>query len=198
MTTKTLDDVIRRILNDPDIFGPPYDKDARSALPLLFEVEKWRQLKGSFTNRDRNSFNFIVDSQCKELQQKENKTTRWREGKIRAIIGLGKSLKDAYEQKPYILEQMFDKLDSFGLVECKLPNMEDYGKVIENHSLSTVERYFVSKIDRAANADQRRALRKTLEYVKEMYAMDLDVIEIAFFVRKLNSLSQFIELIKDE
>ncbi|GAI24746.1 unnamed protein product, partial [marine sediment metagenome] len=91
----------------------------------------------------------------------------------------------------------FDKLDSFGLVECKLPNMEDYGKVIENHNRSTVEQYFLSKIDRARGY-QKRALRKTLEYVMELYAMNLDILEIAFFIRKLNSLTQFMEVIKDE
>lgn len=108
-------------------------------------------------------------------------------------------MKKAYNQKPYILEQMFDKLDSFGLVECKLPNMEDYGKVIENHSISTVEQYFLSKIySDSTSAYQKRALKKTLEYVKELYAMNIDLLEIAFFVRKLNSLALFIEVIKDE
>ena len=92
---------------------------------------------------------------------------------------------------------MFDKLNSFGIIECKLPNMEDYGKVIENHSISTVEQYFLSKIDRAS-VYQKRALKKTLEYVKELYAMNLDILEIAFFVRKLNSLALFMEVIKDE
>lgn len=105
-------------------------------------------------------------------------------------------MEKAYDQKPYILRQMFDKLNSFGLVECKLPNMEDYGKVIENHNRSTVEQYFLSKIDRARG--YQNALRKTLEYVKELYAMNLDILEIAFFIRKLNSLTQFMEVIKDE
>ena len=110
---------------------------------------------------------------------------------------MGKSLKKAYDQKPYILEQMFDKLDSFGIIECKLPKMEDYGKVIENHNCSTVGHYFLSKIDEAGGY-QKRALRKTLEYVMELYAMNLDILEIAYFIRKLDSLTQFMEAIKDE
>ena len=195
MTTKTLDDVMRRILNDSYIFGPPYDRNARAVIPLLFETEDWKQLKEAFEERDKNSFNSIVN-QCQELQQKEQNANRWRKDKIRDTIELGKSLKKAYDQKPYILEQMFDKLDSFGLVECKLPNMEDYGKVIENHNRSTVEQYFLSKIDRARGY-QKHALRKTLEYVKELYALNLDILEIAFFIRKLNSLTQFMEVIKD-
>jgi len=197
MTTKTLDDVMRRILNDSYIFSPPYDRNAGAVIPLLFEMEEWKKLKEAFEERDKNSFNSIVDNQCHELQQKEQNANRWRKDKIRDTIELGKSLKKAYDQKPYILEQMFDKLDSFGIIECKLPNMEDYGKVIENHNRSTVEQYFLSKIDRARGY-QKRALRKTLEYVKELYVMNLDILEIAFFIRKLNSLTQFMEVTKDE
>jgi len=197
MTTKTLDDVMRRILNDSSIFSPPWDGNARSAIPLLLETEDWKRLKEAFEIKDKDSFNSIVDNQCQKLQQKEQNANRWRKGKIRGTIELGKSLKKAYDQKPYILEQMFDKLDLFGLVECKLPNMEDYGKVIENHNRSTVEQYFLSKIDRAKGY-KKHALRKTLEYVKELYAMNLDILEIAFFIRKLNSLTQFMEVIKDE
>jgi len=189
--------VMWRILNDSYIFGPPYDRNARAVIPLLFETEGWKRLKKTFDVRDKNTFNSIVENQCQELQQKEQNANQWRKNKIRDTIELGKSLKKAYDQKPYILEQMFDKLDSFGLVECKLPNMEDYGKVIENHNRSTVEQYFLSKIDRA-RGDQKRALRKTLEYVKELYVMNLDILEIAFFIRKLNSLTQFMEVIKDE
>ncbi len=199
MTTKTLDDVMKRVLNDPDIFGPPYDKNAKSTIPLLFETREWKQLKETFEKGDKDSFNSFVDSQCQKLQQKEQNTNQWRKNRIKDTIELGESLKKAYNQKPYILEQMFDKLDSFGLVECKLPNMEDYGKVIENHSISTVEQYFLSKIySDSTSAYQKRALKKTLEYVKELYAMNIDLLEIAFFVRKLNSLALFIEVIKDE
>ncbi len=197
MTTKTLDDVMKRVLNDPDIFGPPYDKNAKSTIPLLFETREWKQLKEAFEKGDKDFFNSFVDSQCQKLQQKEQNTNQWRKNRIKDTIELGESLKKAYNQKPYILEQMFDKLNSFGIIECKLPNMEDYGKVIENHSISTVEQYFLSKIDRAS-VYQKRALKKTLEYVKELYAMNLDILEIAFFVRKLNSLALFMEVIKDE
>jgi hypothetical protein len=41
-------------------------------------------------------------------------------------------------------------------------------------------------------------LKKAFEYIKELYNMNLDVLEIAFFVRKLNSLTEFVEMIKDE
>ena len=198
MTAKTLDEIMRRVLNDSDIFSPPYDRNTKSSIPLLFETEEWKQLKEAFKKRDKNSFNSIVDNQCQELRQNEQNANRWRKDRIRDTIELGELLKKAYDQKPYILEQMFVKLDSFGLVECKLPNMEDYGKIIENHNRSTVEQYFLYKIDKEKNRFRRKALKKTLEYLKELYAMNLDILEIAFFIRKLNSLIQFMEVIKDE
>jgi len=198
MTAKTLDEIMRSVLNDSDIFSTPYDKETRSNLPLLFESEEWKKLKDIFDKRDKNSFNSIIEKRCQGLEQKERDANRWRKNKIREIINLGQSLKKAYDQKPHILEQLFDKLDSFGIIECKLPNMEDYGKVIENHNRSTVEQYFLYKIDKEKNKFRRKALKKTLEYLKELYTMKLDTLEIAFFIRKLDSLTQFMEVIKDE
>lgn len=197
MTTKTLDGVMRRILNDPDVFAPPYDKQAKSLLPQLFETNDWKLLKEAFEINDKISFESQIDNQVKKLQAEATTSSNWRRNQIRRIIDLGQSLKKAYDEKPYILKQMFDTLNSFGHIECKLPNMEDYGKVIENHNLSIVEQYFLSKIDRERRY-RRRALRKTLEYVKELYSMNLDILEIAFFIRKLDSLTQFMEVIKDE
>lgn len=197
MTTKTLDDVMRRIINDTDIFSPPYDRNTRTVLPLLFEKNDWKNLKEVFEKKDKASFDFIVDEQCKKLQEKEQNAKGWRRDQIDSIMRLGSSLKKAYDQKPFFMEEMFDVLDSFGIMKCNLPNMEEYGKVIENHNRTTVEQFFLNKIDRAGSP-QKRALRKILEYLKELYAMNLDILEIAFFIRKLNSLTEFIEVITDE
>lgn len=197
MTTKTLDDVMRRILNDPSIFSPPYDRNAGSAIPLLFETEDWKRLKEAFDSKDRDSFNYIVDNQCLKIRQKEQNARGWRKKQIDKVISLGEALKRTYEEKTNLMKQLFEMFDSFGYIECNLPNMEDYGKVIENYSLPTVEQYFLSKIDRASDY-QKCALRKTMEYLKELYSMNLDILEIAFFIRKLNSLTQFMEVIKDE
>ena len=96
---------------------------------------------------------------------------------------------------------MFLALDRYGLVKSNLPSssvLEDFGKVIENHNRSTVEQYFLYKIDKERNRFRRKALKKALEYLKELYAMKLDTLEIAFFIRKLDSLTQFMEVIKDE
>lgn len=196
MTTKTLDDILKRILNDSDIFGLPHDKKTRAVIPKLFEKDDWERLKEAFIKRDSDFFNRIVDEQCQKIKQQEKNSEGWRKNKIERLIQFGTAFKNAYQKKHYLLEQLFNTLDSFGIVECKLPNMEDYGKVIENYDSSIVKQYFLYKIEKASGG-QRTALRKALEYVKELYAMNLDRLEIAFIIRKLNYLTQFMEVIDE-
>jgi hypothetical protein len=195
--TETLDSVMRRVLNDPDIFSSPYDQKMRAPIPLLFQKEDWKQLRNAFEKGDKSFFDSQVDNRLKNLRQEAQKSQDWRKGQIKKLISLGESLRKAYETKPNLLRQLFGMFDSFGLVVCNLPNMEDYGKVIENYTRPIVEQFFLYKIDKAP-WKEKRALKKTLEYVKELYSMNLDLLEIAFFVRKLNSLIEFVEVIKNE
>ncbi len=191
--TKTLDDIMKRVLNDPDVFGLPFDKNLSINIPLLFPRESWKHLKATFKKKDKTAFNSLIDGQLQNLGYEISRSPYWR----RRQIEIGESLKKAFETKPNLLSQLFDLFDSFGIFDCKLPNMEDYGKVIENHTKPTVEQFFLYQIDKA-NRYQKRALKRIFEYVKELYNMNLDVLEIAFFVRKLNSLKEFVEVIKDE
>jgi hypothetical protein len=194
---KTLDDVLKRVLNDPDIFGPPFDRNQRSYIPLLFSNDSWKELNVLFEKKDRAAFNSLVDKQLQYLRNEAYRSQGWRKKQIEKSLPLGESLKKAFETKPNSLSQLFNVFDSFGLIECKLPNMEDFGKIIENHTKATIEQFFLYKIEKAP-WDQKRALKKVFEYLKELYAMNLDVLEIAFFVRKLNSLTEFVEVIRDE
>ncbi|WAM22482.1 MAG: hypothetical protein OI717_00710 (plasmid) [Candidatus Methanoperedens sp.] len=185
MTTKTLDDVMRRILNDSDIFYISY---------IIFDDAEWKELGRKNQESNPNDMLSKIDQKIKNLKSERN----FQRNDIRKqAIVLAESLKSAINNKPYLLGQLFSTFDKFGSVRCNLPNMEDYGKVIENHNRSTVEQFFLYKIDKA-KAYQKRALRKTLEYLKELYAMNLDTLEIAFFIRKLNSLTQFMEVLNDE
>lgn len=196
MTDKTLDDIMKKVLNDQDVFSSPYDRKGPS-IPHLFEPSDWRQLKEYFEKKDKTSFDELVEKKMQDLRQKEKNAQGWRKKQIDNILSLSTSLKQSYQKKPHLLKELFETFHEFGLLECKLPNMEDYGKVIENHSRSTVEQFFLYKIDKA-KPYEKRALKKILEYLKEMYSMNLDILEIAFFVRKLNSLSEYPEVIKDE
>lgn len=188
MTTKTLDDVMRRILNDPDIFYVSY---------TIFNNKEWEELGTGFHEGDLINVASRINQKIQDLNHLQSQKNDRDKGRVKEAIKLAEALKRAITNKPYIVHQIFLTLDKFGLVKCNLPNMEDYGKVIENHNRSTVEQYFLSKIDRAS-VYQKRALKRTLEYVNELYAMNLDILEIAFFIRKLNSLVQFMEVIKDE
>lgn len=187
--TKTLDDVMRRVLNDQDIFYINY---------IIFDNAGWKELSKEYQEGKSDNVASKIDLKINGLKSKLNSkgTDRQLKRRLDEAIELAEALKDAINNKPHILRQMFSTLDKFGLVKCNLPNMEDYGKIIENHSRPTVEQFFLYKIDKAKF--EKRALRKTLEYLKELYAMNLNILEIAFFIRKLNSLTQFIEVVKYE
>jgi hypothetical protein len=184
----TLDDLMKRILNDPNIFYVYH---------TIFNEIEWQDLREKHLH-DRSAYVIDkIDQKIESLREELNFQSYKRRRILQDAIKSAEALKDAVYNKPYILARIFVFLNKFGLIKCNLPNMEDYGKVIENYSSTTVEQYFFSKIERSSGY-QKRALRKTLEYVKELYAMNFDVLEIAFFVRKLNSLTEFVEAIKDE
>ena len=190
MTSKTLDEIMRRVLNDSDIFYISY---------TIFDEAGWKNIGKEFQKGNFAEVTAKIDEKIDQLKVALTSETNMRKKEtLEKAIKLTEALKSAVNSKPHILKQMFLTLDRFGLVKCNLPNMEDFGKVIENHNRSTVEHYFLYKIDKERNKFRKRALKKTLEYLKELYAMKLDTLEIAFFIRKLDSLFQFMEVIKDE
>jgi len=186
MTNKTLEDIIKRILNDPDVFYIRY---------TIFNSAEWDELSKEYQKGNLDNVTSKIGQKINSLETKFKSQRNDR--RLQNAIKLAEGLKNAIKNKPYILKQMFSTLEKFSLIKCNLPTMEDYGKIIENHNRSTVEQFFLYKIDRARGY-QKRALRKTLEYLEELYAMNLNILEIAFFIRKLNSLTQFMEVIKDE
>lgn len=181
---------MKRVLNDPDIFFIKFK---------IFDHNEWKDLKTKFQNNDIVSVNKKIDDKLSDLRGEYQQAGRdsKRQTVIQEAGELTTALKESLMKKPYLLNQMFLTLDHFSAIKCSLPNMEDYGKVIENHNFPIVEEYFLYKIDKA-NRFERAALKKVFEYVKELYDMKQDVIEIAFFIRKINSLTQFTEMVKNE
>src|SRR3990170_8516755 len=116
--TKTLDNVMKRVLNDPDVFGPPFDRNLRSQIPLLFQKENWKELKATFEKRDESVFNSLIDKQMQNLRNEASRSQYWRKSQIERLLLLGESLKKAFETKPNLLSLLFDVFDSFGLIEC--------------------------------------------------------------------------------
>jgi hypothetical protein len=190
-----IDEVFRKVLNDREIFDSPYDKNAKAPIPKLFEGDSWKELERLFNERRKNEFIEKINSRIREIEDQERRANKWRRDKINELKQRAEWLKSAFDGKPHLLKDLFENLRWYGLVECKLPRMEDYGKVIERYDISIVEQYFVDKIKRASYP-QNRALKKILEYVKELHTAGISPEEIAYSVRKIDSLTGYWEVIE--
>ena len=193
MTAKTLDEIMRRVLNDSDVFYVSY---------TIFVESEWKNIGEKFQKGNFDEVTAMIDEKINQLQDALNsETNRKKKETLEKAIKLTESLKSAIGNEPHILKQIILIYDKFGLIKSNLPSssiLEDFGKVIENHNRPTVEQYFLYKIDKEKNRFRRKALKRILEYLNELYTMNLDILEIAFFIRKLDSLTQFMEVIKDE
>jgi len=223
MTSK-MDEVFRKVLNDRDIFDSKYDKNVKKPIPKLFEEEDWKELWRLFTEIQKlchrfsiamedikklrkesklpeeldkkiSEFEAKIENRIREIEVKEQKARGWRRNKINELKQQAEWLRSALNTKPHLLKKLFENLGWYGIVECKLPNMENYGKVIERYDISIVEQYFADKIKRASYS-QSRALEKILGYIKELYDAGTSPEEIAYFVRKIDSLTKYWEVIE--
>ena len=196
MMSNKMDEVFRKVLNDREIFDSPYDREAKAPIPKLFEGNGWKELKRLFDERRKDKFIEKIDSRIREIEKQERSASGRRRNRINELKQRAKWLKSAFDGKPHLLKDLFENLRWYGLVECKLPrSMEDYGKVIERYDISIVEQYFVDKIKRASYP-QNRALEKILEYVKELHTAGISPEEIAYLVRKIDSLAKYWEVIE--
>jgi len=189
-----ISEVFKKMLNDRELFDSPYDKKTGVPIPKLFEGDSWKELGKLFNQGKKEKFIERIDSRIKELENQEQKGSRWRRDKINELKQRAERLKLAFDSKPYLLKALFENLSWYGIVECKLPAMEEYGKVIERYDMYIVEQYFVDKIKRATYP-QNRALAKLLEYIKELNTAGTTLEEIAYSVRKIESLTKYWEVI---
>lgn len=178
-----MDEILKKVLNDKDIFWMKKQ--------IFFDGE-WRKLKELINTPEE--YKKIIQEKIANFNREKNNSTNDKKNAIDMFIQLCNNLLSALERKPNILKQMFNYLDSYGLVRCNLPSMDDYGKVIERYGIATVEQFFLDKIKRENNPHRKKALAKVLEYVKELYNSNLSPLEIAYFVRKLDSLTIFWEV----
>ncbi|MBS4060361.1 MAG: hypothetical protein KG029_08185 [Bacteroidetes bacterium] len=177
-----MDEIFKRVLNDKDIFWIKKD---------IFNEAEWNELKKAKNNH--SDFTKIVDSKIKSLENEMSNISYRNKKDIEEAIKLCNGLKSAVKDKYNFLCQMLDVLKSFGVVQPNLPNMDDYGKVIERYRITIIEQFFLEKIQKE-NKHRKKALKKVLEYVKELYSANLSPLEIAYFVRKLDSLTVFWEV----
>ncbi len=183
-----IDEVFRKALNDEDILVSK--RDRRRVYPKLFKQREWRQLRDQYFNaKTKSAFHEIIKTKIHDIKTQPE----YRDWKSE-LTAQAKGLQNACDQKPYLLEEALTNFAWYGAMECNLPSMDDYGKIIERYDPAIVEQYFVDKIARARKF-HKKALAKVLEYVKELYDAEVSLEEIAFFVRKLNSLEEYWEVI---
>jgi hypothetical protein len=180
-----MDEIFKRVLNDKDIFW---------STRQIFSEEEWVELRGKY-----NTDEFIGKIKAKIEDMLKEKNTLSNDNKKKELdecVKLCEGLLRTSKETPNIALQILTFLQSFGLVKCNLPNnMDDYGKVIERYGRATVEQFFLDKVQRESYKYRKRALKKVLEYVKELYNSNLSSEEIAYFVRKLDSLKTFWEVL---
>jgi hypothetical protein len=184
-----IDDVFRKALSDSDIFESRYDNRSREKFPRLFEEKDWKTLEELFEVKDEVSFKQKIDERIQEIGH----NPKYREWK-RELTKQAERIKKAYTEKPYLLGELLKSLSWYGAMECNLPTMDDYGKIIERYEPAIVEEFFMDKISKQRRKEGK-ALAKVLEYVKELYDSEVSVEEIAYFVRKLDSLGGYWEVI---
>ncbi|CAB3287436.1 conserved protein of unknown function [Methanocaldococcus lauensis] len=190
-----MDEIFKKVLNDRDIFDSPYDTHKKEHIPKLFEENDWKKLGELFKNGKKDEYEKMIQDRINQIKYNEQNADDWRKTKIDELEKRAKWLINAYDNKQHLLKQLFETLEWYGLVECYLPNMNDYGKVIERYDKSIVIEYFMDKIKKS-QFPRNRALEKVLNYVVELYDAGVPREKIAFFVRKLNSLTKYWEVIK--
>ncbi|GIU72685.1 MAG: hypothetical protein KatS3mg003_2234 [Candidatus Nitrosocaldaceae archaeon] len=179
MTMNRLQDILRKILNDRDIFATPHN------LEPLIDSDTWSRLRELVKNGKRDEFISLIDERYKKVRnyyyKKESESLLFRYN----------SLKKAYDNRQTLLKELLDNLGWFGLVYHNLPNMNEIGVIIERYTDDVVKAYFQDKIDREDNPDKKNALRKVLMYYIEMRKCNIPRSVIAYFIRKLNTLVNY-------
>lgn len=194
-TTKTdyLMDIIKRIINDKRIFNTPYCPYDKRYLEEFFPNKEWMELYNYYKEGGENSYKELINRRHERIkkQYERNKLGNDLNKRYNALL-------HAYCKKRQLLEELFNTLEWYGVVECKLPNMDDFGIVIERHSKEEVITFFCDKINRTTRSYQKNALKAVLSYTMELYEIGIPKETIAYFIRKLDSLVEYWGLLDDE
>ena len=190
MTAKPLEAAIRRVLNDRRILWMPQE---------LINKERWSEFCEALRGNDKAMAFSILDSAEKTIttrinNERDNTKKRHLEDAKRVLLGL----KAHVNNESPLVRNLVDQLDNFGPLLSNLSKneLDDYGRVIEGHNRTTVEHFFLYKIHKEKNDRDRGAHTSLFQVVQALYDQHVDFLEIAFFVRKLDSLTQIVEVLK--
>lgn len=190
MTANPIEAAMRHVLNDRRIFWMPQE---------LIDNVKWSEFREALRKSDMVSAASVLDSAEKAITSRVNNeqdTTKRRHLEDARVILMG--LRSHVKQESPLVQNLVNNLNSFGPLRCNLSKneLDDYGRVIEGHNRTTVQQFFLYKIQKEKNDRDRQAHVALFEVVQKLYNQYMDFLEIAFFVRKLDSLSQIVEVLK--
>jgi hypothetical protein len=188
MIANPLEKAIYKVINDRRIF---------TIYPELINKSDWMKLKEAWSKADNNTALQIIEQAKLNLTDKIRLEKDFRKrDELQKAQNLISGFKTKIETAPTNINRLLEQLDCFGPIRCNLPNMEDFGKIIESHGYPTVEHFFLYKIHKERDNQRNQALTALFEVVKELYERRVEPLEIAFFVRKIDSLIQFMEVLK--
>lgn len=182
-----LEDIIKKVLNDKNIFSTPYDRNKKRKLPEFFNNQEWKQLKYHFENdKKKEEYNNLVNENYNKVK-KEYINSKWEKEFEKRYC----ALLNAYYSRKALLSQLFNTLEWYGVVVCNLPSMDDFGIMIERYSRAEVINFFCDKINREEAQWRKNAIKKALEYTCQLYDIGTPRETIAYFIRKLNALTEY-------
>lgn len=186
MTANPLEEAMRRVINDRRIFWMPQE---------LISKTEWEKLREAVYRSDSDTGRQVLTA-AKDALAAKLKVERDQERK--RDLEADKALLERLEVhiQADSSRRLLELLESFGPLRANLPNIEDFGKVIEGHSRPVAEQFFLYKIQKEKDQRQRQALMALFEEVKRLYDQHVEPLEIAFFVRKVDSLTQLVEVLQ--
>jgi hypothetical protein len=188
MTANPVETAMRRVLNDRRVFWMP---------EVLIHGAKWSEFREALNTEDRSRATAILESTEKTLAGRiQNERDDTRKKHLEESKKLLSGLKLHVDKQSALIRDLVQRLDTFGPLRPNFPSMEDFGKVIEGYSRSTAEQFFLYKIQKEKDNRRREAVAAIFDIVKDLYEKRTDPVEIAFFVRKLDSLTQIVEVFK--
>lgn len=188
MTANPIEAAMRHVLNDRRIFRMPQE---------LIDKVKWSEFREALRKSDMARAASVLDSAEEAITTRIiNERDTARKKQLEQAKALLHGLKNYTAKGSVFVRDLADQLDAFGPLRPNVPNMEDFGKVIEGHSRAIAEQFFLYKIQKEKDHRRRDALAALFEAIKELYDKHVNPLEIAFFVRKVESLTQIMEVLK--
>jgi len=175
-----MEQLTRRIINDRRIFT--YGKNEANRLIAPSEMESLRSwlLAGDLSR----AAGFLA-KRAQALSP---------DPRSKKAVALAMRLSGSLSDHVVHLTRVCAILDDYGVLQCQLPAMDQYGTVVEREERTVVEQFFASKIQKADKPWNREALRRLMEHLAWGYHAGISARHLGFLVRKIDALIDFMEV----